>query len=270
MTVARASKNQIKEIRALRLKKRRDETRTYLAEGISIVLRAVELGAPIRSIIYSPELLRSESAYRAIEAVRERVPCYEADAEAFGSLSDRDNPVGIAAVIAYADTSPNDLSVGPDSVFVALDGIRSPGNLGTILRTADGFGCAGTLLVGETTDQYHPECVKASMGTLFSVPVARFESSEHFAAWCRERRLALVTTSCRARDDITGIAAYPRPAVLLLGAEATGLPPAALAAGHLQVRIPMRGSASSLNVAVAAGILLYDIMSKPVCKRREA
>lgn len=269
MASARASKNQIKEIRALRLKKRRDETRTYLAEGISIVLRAVELGAPIRSIIYSPDLLRSEPAYRVIEAVRGRIPCYEADAEAFASLSGRDNPVGIAAVIAYADPAPEDLPVEPGSVFVALDGIKSPGNLGTILRTADGLGCAGVMLIGETTDQYHPECVKASMGTLFSVPVAKFESNERFAVWCRERRLALVTTSCRARDDITRIDAYPRPAVLLLGAEATGLAPEALAAGHLQVRIPMRGAASSLNVAVAAGILLYDIMSKPVRERRD-
>lgn len=267
MAVARASKQQIKEMRALRLKKRRDETRTYLAEGISVVLRAVELGAPIRSIIYSPDLLRSGPAYRALEAIQGRVPCYEADPESFASLSERDNPVGIAAVIAYADTAPEDLQVGPDSVFVALDGIKSPGNLGTILRTADGLGCAGALLVGETTDQYHPECVKASMGTLFSVPVVRFASREQFVAWCCERRLALVTTSCRARDDITKVVAYPRPVALLLGAEATGLPPEALAAGHLQARIPMRGSASSLNVAVAAGILLYDIVSKPVSGR---
>ncbi|MGE5561283.1 MAG: TrmH family RNA methyltransferase [Chloroflexota bacterium] len=263
MTITRASKNLIKDIRALRLKKRRDETGTYLAEGISVVLRALEAGAPVLSLIYSPELLRSEAAYQAIASAAGRLPCLEADPDLFASISNRDNPTGMAAVIAYHDLQPRDIVVGSDSVYVALDAIKSPGNLGTILRTADGLGFAGVILIGEATDQYHPECVKASMGTVFSVPVTRFPSTAEFLGWCSDRGLSLITTSCRARDDVTTIAAYPRPAALLMGAEATGLEGDTLQVGRLQVRIPMHGTASSLNLAVATAILMYDIISKP-------
>lgn len=267
MEITRATKNQMKDIRALRLKKRRDETGTYLAEGISIVLRALEHRAPVQAIIYCPELLRSESANRAIAAAQERIPCYEADTGLFGSISSRDNPVGIAAVIAYQDRAPGELPTEADSVYVALDEIKSPGNLGTILRTADGLGFTGVALIGDSTDQYHPECVKASMGTLFSVPVVRFTSTTDFLGWCRERELAVITTSCHARDDITQVRSYPRPAALLMGAEATGLAGETLEAGRLQVQIPMRGAASSLNLAVATAILMYDIISKPTAGR---
>lgn len=267
MDIARATKNQVRDIRALRQKKMRDETRTYLVEGISIVLRALEHEAPVRSVVYCPELLRSEPAYQAIAAASASIPCYEANAGQFELISDRDNPVGLAAVVAYHDCAPEELNANPDSSYVALADIKSPGNLGTILRTADGLGFSGIAVIGESTDQYHPECVKASMGTLFSVPVARFPGTADFLSWCRERGLTLITTSCRARDDITGINAYPRPAALLMGAEATGLEGDLLTAGQLQVRIPMHGAASSLNLAVATAIMMYDIVSKPVAGR---
>jgi len=263
--VARASRKIIKRIRALRMKKYRDETRTYFAEGISVVLCALENGVPVSTIVYSPDLLKSEVAYQAIARVQDRIPCYQMDSESFAAVSGRDNPVGMGAVIAYQDRDPKSLSVGLGDAYVALDGVRSPGNLGTIIRSADCLGFSGVLVTGQSTDQYHPECVKASMGALFSVPVVRFDSVNELLDWCKRQGLIVVTTSCRARDDIAEVRTYPRPLVLLMGSEGTGLSENVLQAGQLQVRITMRGSVSSLNLAVAAGILMYDIISKPVC-----
>lgn len=262
------TKKIIKEIRSLRHKKYRDRNQAYFAEGIATVLSALENNAPVRYVIYSPELLESEAAYAAISRARERIPCYEASAEAFRSISGRDNPVGIGAVVSYHDISPEFPGLLAYRQFVALDSVKGPGNLGTVIRTADCLGFA-VLVCGESTDQYHPECVKASMGTIYTVPVARFGTVHDLKQWCVRHGISIVTTSSRARDDITQISAYPRPLLVLLGSEATGLPRDVLESGELQVRIPMCGSATSLNLAVAAGILMYDVATKPAAQTRD-
>ncbi|MGI6162586.1 MAG: TrmH family RNA methyltransferase [Bacillota bacterium] len=258
-----ASKKTIKEIRSLRQKKFREEKQAYFAEGITIVMSALEHNAPVQSIVYSPELLKSEAAYRVLSQVQGRIPCYEATAESFQGISGRDNPVGVGAVVAYHDSTVESLQPSASEIYVALDGVKSPGNLGTVIRTADCLGFAGVFICGESTDQYHPECVRASMGALYTVPIVRFGSSGALLQWCVEHQIPVLTTSSRARDDITQIPGYPRPLVAVMGSEGTGLSGQVLEAGNLQVRIPMYGSVTSFNLAVATGILMYDIASKP-------
>lgn len=257
-----ASRKIIKEIRSLRQKKFREQTQAYFAEGIAIVISALENKAPVRYVIYSPELLKSEAAYRALSEAGDRTPCYEARAEWFQAISGRDNPVGIGAVVSYHDVSPESLYPLGCQAYVALDRVKSPGNLGTVIRTADCLGF-GVLVCGESTDQYHPECVRAGMGALYTVPTARFGSAGELKQWCVRNHMSIVTTSSRARDDITQIKGYPRPLVVLMGSEGTGLSEDVLELGAMQVRIPMYGSVTSLNLAVATGILMYDIAAKP-------
>ncbi len=258
-----ASKKTIKEIRSLRQKKFRQEKQAYFAEGITIVMSALEHNAPVRSVVYSPALLKSEAAYKLLSQVQNRIICYEAAAESFQSISGRDNPVGIGAVVSYHDHTVESLQPFAGKAYVALDGVKSPGNLGTVIRTADCLGFAGVFVCGESTDQYHPECVRASMGALYTVPTVRFSSAGDLLKWCVERQIPVLTTSSRARDDITKIPGYPRPFVVLMGSEGTGLSSQVLEAGNMQVRIPVYGSVTSFNLAVAAGILMYDIASKP-------
>ncbi|HHT85438.1 MAG: TrmH family RNA methyltransferase [Bacillota bacterium] len=256
------SKKILKEVRSLRQKKFRDEKQAYFAEGIAIVISALENKAPVRYVIYSPELLKSEAAYRALSEVQDRIPCYEAGAQSFQSVSGRDNPVGIGAVVSYHDISPESPGLLACRTFVALDSVRSPGNLGTVIRTADCLGF-GVLICGESTDQYHPECMRASMGALYTVPIARFNAAGALRQWCGKHGVSIVTTSSKAKDDITQVSAYPRPVAVLLGSEGTGLSHDVLESGELQVRIPMYGASTSFNLAVAAGILMYDIVTKP-------
>jgi len=151
----------------------------------------------------------------------------------------------------------SELPAGPRSVFVALHEIGNPGNLGTIIRTANAAGAAGVVLVGPATDPFDPVAVRASMGALFGLPVAQVREAGEFFAWAGDLGVTVITTSARAAVSFWD-ASYPRPLALLLGAEGSGLPAEALARGDICVRIPMVGTAESLNLAVAAGLLLYE------------
>lgn len=248
----------VKRMRLLADRKHRRREGAFVVEGIQPVWQAVEAGAGIEVLVVAPGLL-GRSAARDMVAKQElagtRVT--RVSDELFRRLSGREGPSGLAAIVRTGQTSLADLAVGPDSVFVALHEIANPGNLGTIIRTANAAGAAGVVLLGLSTDPFDPAAVKASMGALFSVSVVA-TGIEEFFAWASRAGVSVVTTSAQAADSFWE-SPYPRPLALLLGSEGTGLPAELLARGDLAVRIPMAGTAESLNVAVAAGVLLYEL-----------
>jgi TrmH family RNA methyltransferase len=249
----------VKRIRKLRQKKYRQREGAFFIEGIRVVLTALEQGAPMDTIVYAPDLLTSNVALEAVEAQRAAGQAVVAvSADVFGSLSERENPVGLGAVVNVELHRLERLPVVPESIYVAAEALSDPGNLGTILRTMDGMGAAGLILVGETTDPFHPTAVKASMGALFSIPVAETDSFERLWAWAAAHGVQTVATSAHARQRYWD-AGYRFPVLLLLGSEGEGLSPALLQRADLAVSIPMHGTGSSLNVAVAAGLLLYEL-----------
>jgi RNA methyltransferase, TrmH family len=256
--ITSAANPAVKRLRLLADRKHRRREGAFVVEGIQPVWQAVEAGADIEVLVAAPGLL-GRSAARAMVDAQEvagtRVARVSDDL--FRRLSDRDGPGGLAAIVRAHPAALADLPVGPDSVFVALHEIANPGNLGTIIRTANAAGAAGVVLCGLSTDPYDPAAVKASMGALFSVPVAH-AGSEEFFGWAADAGVSVVTTSAQATDSFWE-APYPRPLALLLGSEGTGLPAEMLDRGDLAVRIPMVGTAESLNVAVAAGVLLYEL-----------
>jgi RNA methyltransferase, TrmH family len=190
------------------------------------------------------------------------VPVARLTDELFGRISDRDGPSGLAAIVRTRTTPLASLAAGPGALFVALHEVGNPGNLGTIVRTASAAGAAGVILIGPAADPHDPAAVKASMGALFDVPVAAADTADAFLAWAAERGVTVAATSGRAPESYWD-ADYPLPLALLLGSEGAGLPPALLdrvaADGGLELRVPMTGTAESLNLAVAAGVLLYEV-----------
>ncbi|MGH2410280.1 MAG: TrmH family RNA methyltransferase, partial [Chloroflexota bacterium] len=150
-----------------------------------------------------------------------------------------------------------DLIVPPTGVLIALHEVGNPGNLGTILRTLDAIDGTAMITIGESTDPYHPSAVKASMGTLFRIPMVHLDRADELMAWAQARGITVIGASERAARSHWEQPPIP-PCLLLLGHEGRGLPPDLLAACGQQVRIPMAGTAGSLNLAVAAGILLYE------------
>lgn len=249
----------VKRARRLRLRKYRTLDGAFLVEGIRPVWQALEQQAPVEALLWAPELLTSPGARERVERHRSAGGRVSAlGAEAFGSLAERDHPSGIAAILRCDTKSLGDLEAAPGAFFVALETPGSPGNVGAIVRTLDATGGRALVIAGDAADPFHPRAVKASMGSLFALDVCRAAGVEEIADWCHAEGVTLVTTSAQASTELWDADLVP-PLMLLLGSEREGLSPAQLERGDVAVRIPMQGSVSSLNLAVAAGVLLYEL-----------
>ncbi len=252
----------IKQVRALRQKKARDESGLFLVEGLSHVGSAIEAGWPVETILYAPERLRSGFGLELVEKLQgSGVRCQPVSAPVFESFAEKENPQGLAALVKQRHSSLADVLRTVQRahlpLFAALVAPQDPGNIGTILRTLDAVGGAGLFLLDGGADPFQPACVRASMGTLFSVPFVRI-GFEEFASWAGLNEMRLVGTSARATQDYRLFRLDSRPTVILLGSEQKGLNEIQLAACADLVSLPMRGKVSSLNLAVAAGVLLYS------------
>ncbi|HUC23897.1 MAG TPA: RNA methyltransferase [Streptosporangiaceae bacterium] len=249
----------VKRVRLLADRKYRRRESAFVVQGIQPVWQAVEAGSQVEVLIVAPDLLRHPGATAMVaaqEAAGVRVA--RLSGELFGRLSDRDAPSGLAAIVRTVPVAVSGLPVSAGSLFVALHSAGNPGNLGTVIRTASAAGAAGVILIGPSADPYDPAAVKASMGALFTVPVATVASAAEFLAWARTGGVRVAATSARG-SVICWDADLRLPLAVLLGSEGSGLPEDVLAAADLRVAIPMTGTAESLNLSVAAGVLLYEV-----------
>jgi TrmH family RNA methyltransferase len=184
----------------------------------------------------------------------------EVTADVFHTLAAKEHAQGIGVVARQRWHDLERARPEAGQCWVALDTVHYPGNLGTILRTCDAVACAGVILLGTTTDPYDPAAVRASMGAIFSQRLARASFAE-FATWRDRHGLAVVGTSPAAPLDYQAIA-YQPPLVLLMGSEPRGLSREQQALCDTMVNIPMVGRSDSLNLAVATGIVLYEIFNQ--------
>lgn len=252
----------IKRARLLADRRHRRKEGAFLVEGGQPVWRAVEAGWPLEAIIVAPDLLRHPDARAMVADLRSRgTRVLDVTPEVFASLTDREGPGGIAAIVGIPHPQLADLTIGPDDVVVICEHVGNPGNLGTIIRTADATGVTAVVTLGESTDPYSPAAVKASMGSLFALPVVA-ASIPDCLSWRQQQGLHLVATSGGA-TQLHWETEYPRPVGLLLGNEGEGLTDDMLAAADVTVRIPMTGTAESLNLSVAAAVMMYEVIRPP-------
>jgi TrmH family RNA methyltransferase len=251
----------VKGARALRRRKARQEQGAFVVEGIRHVGEAVESGANVQAIFYAPDQLVSPYAKSLIQTQSlAGVPCYATTPGVFASLAGKENPQGILAVVQQPARALESLSPGNFRWGVALVSPQDPGNLGTILRTVDAVGANGLILLENSVDPYHPTAVRASMGTLFWLPVVS-TSYEAFQNWAQKHRYHIYGTSAHAEADYRAVN-YTSPCILLMGSEQEGLTQAQASICESLVRMPMRGRATSLNLAVATGVMLYAMIEK--------
>jgi TrmH family RNA methyltransferase len=263
MTIITSLQNPLlKRIKRLRQKKYRQAEGCFYVEGLLPVLTAVEQNAMLEAAVYAPDLLTSAAGLTAVTQLEQQgVPVFALSATAFQVISERENPVGLGAIVQVQLLTLADLPVDDTAVYVALVDVGDPGNLGTIVRTADAVGAAGLILVGQTVDAFHGTAVKASMGTIFTVPLVHLPDMEPLWEWAAAQGVSAIATSARAEMNYW-TADYRRPCLLLMGSEAEGLDGATLARADQRVAIPMRGAASSLNLAAATAVLLYEILRR--------
>jgi len=241
----------------LRQRSHRDETGLMLIEGYREILRALQNNHPLTELFYCRELFLGKNEDSILERCRAAgIPLRECAESVFAKLAYRDRPEGLLAVAPQLRRSLQDLSLPVRPLLVVVESIEKPGNLGTILRSADAAGADAVIVCDRCTDINNPNVVRASLGVLFAIPVAEASTAET-VSWLQERKIQMFAASPHA-DTLYTHANFTLPTAIVLGSEQYGLSEAWMRAATLRIKIPMLGQSDSLNVAAAATILLYE------------
>ncbi|MQB22048.1 RNA methyltransferase [Agrobacterium tumefaciens] len=248
----------IKDIKNLTQKKGREESGTFMAEGLKLVIDALELGWTIRTLVYAKAAKGKPLVEQAaVKTVASGGLVLEVSEKVISSITRRDNPQMVVGIFDQKWKPLRDIRPAAGETYVALDRVRDPGNLGTIIRTADAAGASGVILVGDCTDPFSLETVRATMGSVFAMPVAR-ASVDEFLSWRKSAGVSVVATHLAGSVDYRTIDYKKRPVVLLMGNEQSGLPPELASQADQLARIPQQGRADSLNLAIASAVMLFE------------
>lgn len=255
----------VKRIRSLRDKKGRRAEGLFLAEGLRVVTEAVEAGRTPRYVVHAAESADHPLVRRLVRTVEGGGGlAIETTRDILAKLAEKDNPQAVLGVFEAWNTDLAGLDRSTADLWVVAQSLKDPGNLGTILRTCDAVGAGGVILLDQSCDPFSTEAVRASMGALFTRAVAQAEWPA-FVEWLRAGPGQLVGTSLRTEVDYQR-PRYAAPTFVLMGNEQSGLPEPYEEACDLLVKLPMRGRADSLNVAVACAVMLYEVLNQ---RRRE-
>ena len=250
----------VKYLRSLRDKKHRRRESAFLAEGLRLLTDARE-GGRLPQMLVMAEGRDPHPLLAALEAdvAAAGGEVIETSRDILSKITGKDNPQAVAGAFAEWDTSLDTLDRASAPIWLVAQELRDPGNLGTMLRTADAVGAGGLILLDDCADPFSVEAVRASMGAIFTIPVARARWDE-FEPWLRAGPGQLVAASLRQAQPYRA-APYAAPCFVMVGNESQGLPEAYEMACDLRVTMPMRGRADSLNAAVAAAVLAYEVLA---------
>jgi TrmH family RNA methyltransferase len=240
----------------LRERRERDATGLTIVDGAREILRALDAGVRVETAFIAEDLLRTPDAHAAAERLRHRPSAVAVTPAVLAKVAFGERSDGIVAVVEAPRAGLADLVLPEHPLIVVVEGVEKPGNLGAVLRTADGAGADAVIAADPRTDPFNPNAIRASLGTIFAIPVVAATTTETIA-WLAARGIRSVATIVDADQDY--VATDLRgPLAIVLGSEADGLSPAWRAAGISRISIPMRGIADSLNVSVAAAVVLYE------------
>lgn len=258
MKIISSSNNELyKTIKALRTKKARLQQGAFLIEGVRLVRHAIERKWPLKEVILDlREIGRPEIDALAESALAEGIYLIGLEADLFEALAETMHAQGCLAVAEMPLTSPRTLE---GTLFLALDQIRDPGNLGTILRTADAAGVNGVYLSKGCVEPFNDKVIRSTMGSIFDVPLILSENLADVLSQKKKEGFEIMAAVLEASVIYTS-APFAGPVVLVIGSEADGISEDVLSIATSRVKIPIRGGAESLNAAVAASILIYEAL----------
>jgi TrmH family RNA methyltransferase len=249
------TKRTVTEVKELLTKKGRDDTGRFIVEGWKSVEEAAATGMKCDMLLYDPERVEDHKLLSRIE--RSAAAVYQASKKEIESISDTVHAQGIIAVLPQMDHTAALASVlrRPEGVIIALDGINDPGNLGTIIRTCDWFGVDAVLIGTGSVDLYNPKTVRATMGSLFHLPVVDRTALTTVLAQCREGGFTIFSTELTKSKDVRSVP-IPKRCVIVIGSESHGVSEPVSVMADERIRIPQFGKAESLNAAMACGVIL--------------
>ncbi|MEW9700583.1 TrmH family RNA methyltransferase [Paenibacillus sp. SI8] len=251
--ISSVQNSRVKDWSQLLERRGRDKQGKYLIEGYHLVEEALKTGAPVETIVYS---LDKGLPHDLSELAPEGVEWVGVSQAVLEKCSDTQTPQGVFGVVAKSSLGSDELLSGAFDLVVVLDGVQDPGNLGTIIRSADAVGASAVVLGRGTVDLYNPKTIRSTMGSMYHLPIVEADLLQLLPR-ARERGVRLVTTSLQAQRSCYDTD-LRQPSWLILGNEAKGVSAEVAAQSDVQVIIPMQGKAESLNVAMAATVLLFE------------
>ncbi len=259
--ITSAANDEVKRLRALHQRKFRRQTGWFLAEGARICHEAVDLGWVMHRLAFVAGREDDRQVKRLLGGlVRAEGRALPMTQSLLQRISRKDNPQIVLGAFGQRWDSLNDIDASKDETWVALDRVRDPGNLGTVMRSADAVGASGVILIGDCTDPYSVETVRASMGAVFNTRIIAC-SEPAFIKFAAGWRGKILGTTLPASIDYQK-ADYNRPLILLMGNEQSGLTENLMRACGQLIKLPMLGRSDSLNLAVATGVLLYEALAR--------
>jgi len=244
-------------VRNLHQRKGRRRRGLTVAEGVRLVEEALAAGLPLHGVLVSASFGASDRGAALLGDLAGRaVPLEEVPDRLFGELADTETPQGVLAVIEVPSWTLADVHPGPRAPVLVLDAVQDPGNVGTLLRTAFALGAAGAVLLKGSADLTNPKVIRSAMGASFRLPAASAEPAE-FVSWCRAADVQVWASAADGAPLTRSVA--PERLALVVGNEGAGVRPELRELAIRQVAIPLARGAESLNVAVAAGVLLYEV-----------
>lgn len=255
--IASAQNPRVKEVVGLRRRPHRDAQALLIVEGYRELKRALDNRRLPSALFYCAEFFLGKNEPELVRRCREAgAEIFRCDPEVFRKMAYRDRPEGLLALTAQVRATLADLKPGRTPLLIVAESIEKPGNLGTILRSADAAGVDAVIVCDRCTDINNPNVVRASIGTIFALPVIE-ATSEEAIAWLQQAKIQILAATPHAEREYTDVD-LRRGTAIVVGAEQYGLTGRWLQAAELQVRIPMLGQADSLNVAAATTILLFE------------
>jgi TrmH family RNA methyltransferase len=247
----------VKQAARLRGRRERDKSGLTLIDGVCETLRALAGGATLRGVFVMPEQLSGQEARALLERLAEEsIPVAELGRDAFEKLAYGDRLDGVVAVAETPPRTLDELILPPQPLIGVVEGVEKPGNLGAILRSADGAGVNAIVVADTATDLFNPNIIRASIGTVFAVPVA-VSSSGDVLTWLQQRQIGIIAARVDGSVDYAA-ADYSGAVAIALGSEARGLSDAWGELARASVKLPMLGVADSLNVSATAAVLFYE------------
>jgi len=232
--------------------------RTFVAEGLFENNSVLEAGVAVDTFLWCPEAAYSDEARtRSTQLAARARRAYRISAKTLGHLAERPNPDGLISIARLPDTDPEGFAFGPNALILVIDGIEIPGNLGTLIRTADACAADCLVLTNRRTRLTHPKVLRSSQGMSIRVPALEFAEVADAISWLGGHGFAVYLADTSGSQNYRGCD-YGGRTALVVGSERYGISPPWHAAGFRRIGIPMLGSADSLNVAVSAAVLLYE------------
>lgn len=256
--ITSSSNSIIKNIKGLQLKKNRDAEGLFVGEGLKLVIDAIDNGWDMKTLIYAQNIADQPHFLNiATKARTNGTDLLEVSEKVLGSITRRDNPQLVVGVFYQKYRDLKSIEPGTNNLWIGLDRVRDPGNLGTIIRTADCAGAKGILLIGDTTDAWSMEAVRATMGSIFNIEIVRCSQIE-FINWRENWNGLVIGTHLEGGVDYRSVDYHNKPVLILMGNEQKGLPEDLVSLCTENVLIPMAGKADSLNLAIATGIMAFE------------